>query len=149
MMRMAAYGTSTVFSFQDLDEFLVLPSGKPIQQLLAPGGCLAGVKQYSQATIRSKVTVATNWRNPDPQSKGELPAWLEHGLWVDALDAMNYSVAPQGFCGWKSIVDPTSDYNYLCKSCPPTHRIHHAAAFASRCIMWCLSLAAQCCCWCN
>jgi hypothetical protein len=115
LIRTAAYGTATVLALQDLDEFMVLPSGKPIQQLLAPGGCLDGIWRHSQATVRSKVTVATDWINPDPNSKGELPAWLEHGLWVDALEALNYSMAPQGFYGWKSMIDPNSDYNLICE----------------------------------
>jgi hypothetical protein len=96
LIRTAAYGTAAVLAFQDLDEFTVLPSGKPIQQLLAPGGCLDGIWRYSQAAIRAKVAVATDWVNPDPNSKGKLPAWLEHDMWVDALEALNYSMAPQG-----------------------------------------------------
>jgi hypothetical protein len=115
LLRLAGYGTPALFLFQDLDEFLVIPSGQPLQQLLAPGGCLAGVRKMAQAAIRSKVVKAANWTNTDPTVTGELPGWLPHELWVNAVAKMNYSMAPQLFCGWKSLVDPNFNYSFLCE----------------------------------
>lgn len=116
LMRTAAYGTPALLTFYDLDEFLVIPSGQPITSLLAQGGCLAGVRTHKQVLIRSKITVASNWSNTDPGVVGELPGWLVHDVWIDALEALDYSMAPQGFLGWKAIVDPNTDYNFNCKS---------------------------------
>lgn len=116
LMRLAAYGTPTLFLFYDLDEFLIIPSEKPITSLVSPGGCLSGVRKHAQALLRSMITVATTWRNADPSVVGELPAWLAHDVWVDALKSMNYSMAPQRIAGWKAIVDPNFDYNFNCKS---------------------------------
>lgn len=47
LMRTAAYGTTTLLDFRDFDEFLVIPSGQSVQQLLAHGGCLGNIRQYS------------------------------------------------------------------------------------------------------
>jgi hypothetical protein len=117
LMRLAAYGTHALLDFRDFDEFLVIPSGQSVHQLLAPGGCLSDIRQLSQALITSRVTVSLNFtqRSP-PGGAGELCAWLEYDVWVDALRALNYSSAPQAYYGWKAIVDPNFDYNFICKS---------------------------------
>lgn len=117
LMRTAAYGTPALLDFRDFDEFLVIPSGQTVQQLLAPGGCLSNIRQRSQALIASKVTVSLGFAHQSqPAGPGELSAWLGHDVWVTALQALNYSSAPQAFFGWKAIVDPNYDYNFMCES---------------------------------
>jgi hypothetical protein len=117
LMRTAAYGTPALLDFRDFDEFLVIPSRQSIQQLLAPGGCLSSIRQMSQALITSKVTVSLDFAQQSPPAgAGELSAWTEYDVWVDALRALNYSSAPQAFYGWKAIIDPNHDYNFICRS---------------------------------
>jgi hypothetical protein len=117
LMRTAAYGTPVLLDFRDFDEFLVIPSGQSVQQLLGPGGCLSDIHSLSQALIPSKVTVSLDFaQQSQPASAGELSAWLSHDVWVDALRALNYSSAPQAFYGWKAIVDPNFNYNFICES---------------------------------
>jgi hypothetical protein len=40
---------------------------------------------------------------------------MQYGVWLEAVRALNYSSAPQAFYGWKAIVDPNFDYNFICK----------------------------------
>jgi hypothetical protein len=118
LMRTAAYGTHALLDFRDFDEFLVIPSGQSVHQLLAPGGCLSDIRQLSQALITSKVTVSLDFAQHSVHAAGagELSAWLNYDVWVDALLALNYSSAPQAYYGWKAIVDPNFNYNFICES---------------------------------
>jgi hypothetical protein len=135
MVHMAAHDTRALLGFTDFDEFLVIPSGRLLQQLVAPGGCLAGVRQHAQAVIRSKVSVALSHSSSD-EAPGEFPAWLQHSSWVEAVAALNYSMAPQAFLGWKSIVDPNFDYNFNCEygAAGPACQLHCSMMFASEAV---------------
>jgi hypothetical protein len=116
LMRTAAYGTPALLDFRDFDEFMVIPSGQSVHQLLAPGGCLSNIRQLSQALITSKVTVSLGFaQQSQPSGAGELSAWAAYDVWVDALRALNYSSAPQAFYGWKAMLDPNYDYNFICR----------------------------------
>jgi hypothetical protein len=135
LMRTAAYGTPALLDFRDFDEFLVIPSGQSVQQLLAPGGCLADIRQASQALVKSKVTVSLDFaRHVQPNGAGELSAWMAYDVWADALQALNYSSAPQAYYGWKAIVDPNNDYNFICKT------QQRGAAEGGKCTMLALSM---------
>jgi hypothetical protein len=97
LMRTAAYGTPALLDFRDFDEFLVVPSGQSVQQLLAAGGCMSDIRQHSQALITSKVTVAPGFNSAKLRSQfevvadgGELSAWMGYGVWVEAVRALNY-----------------------------------------------------------
>lgn len=108
LLMLAASGSSATIGLWDLDEFLVLPHGRPIADEVRDG-CLQRVKdpkEYEQV-LTLALTFDTAATTPD------LPKWREYGSMLEAAKHMNYTSRPYKHCDngmyCKALVNPNTD----------------------------------------